>query len=750
MANQAWKAGTNGRLFTLLSEHFVVLLIYGLLGIILSWPLLSHFTTHIAGGGGTDAQHNLWVLWHVKEAVLGNQPLWGLPLLYYPEGASLLTHGLGPVTGILALPFWPLGPEAAHNGAVLLSLVITSYSVYCLARTLGLQRPVAVFAGIFILAAPMHLAGILGHMTKVFMAGPALVLLGLVNSLRLDRSFLWAFFTGGALLLTLAHNGYQFIFTSLVVSFFSIWMLWQTSRPLRSAVGRRLLLTGATCVLFAGPLLVAILISTANPELQVGMPPQASINYKPDAVEFVMPSARVGAFLGRTTASLLRSVGVTPSIETTVFLSWTGIILALLILFKGTLSERGWLIGSVILIVLGLGPLLQIAGKNSFTVYQLPVILPYAFLTSIPGMDVMRVPGRSMMVGYTLWSVTVAFGLTYLISRWQDAFASRRWSNAGNWLLPLLASVLILIEFWPIRWPMKELRQVPALYKELAQDKKTYGILDLPFKATPEDSAVRYSAHYQMYQMIHKKGIAMGYISRTYRDHPTFPNFIPTLSNPLPDVFVDGRPIGYRKSVLYELAAADYRYVVWHQAKPQYRLYRPGAWGEQHAAQFIDMVFCNDPPLVKNELIQAYRIPSVSDVIGQFGPILRYGTGWYRWEGGHRWASSPATIVIELAEPRNVDLELIPGPVFDADSERGLGREGTLEFAMPSGEVLRVDIRAGERKRVPLALPAGRHEIKVSLEAGNFRPSEYDLGRDRRVLSFALRSINLLVEDDYE
>ena len=57
----------------------------------------------------------------------------------------------------------------------------------------------------------------------------------------------------------------------------------------------------------------------------------------------------------------------------------------------------------------------MVMGKIHFTEYELPIILPYAFLTALPGFDFLRTPGRFMLVGFVgfcrhscLWS-----GLAY-------------------------------------------------------------------------------------------------------------------------------------------------------------------------------------------------------------------------------------------------------------------------------------------------------------------------------------------------
>ena len=109
-------------------ECGLVLLLYTVLSVVISWPTVRHFTTHIVSDGG-DARHNVWVFWHVQQWALGNEPLFETSLLYYPKGISLLVHSMGPAIPLLSLPFWIWGPEAAYNGALLLSLALTGYTI---------------------------------------------------------------------------------------------------------------------------------------------------------------------------------------------------------------------------------------------------------------------------------------------------------------------------------------------------------------------------------------------------------------------------------------------------------------------------------------------------------------------------------------------------------------------------------------------------------------------------------------------
>ena len=711
-----------------LKEYGLPLLFFTAWSIIFSWPTLRYFTSHIVSSGG-DARHNLWVLWHVKEAVLGRHPFWDLPGLYYPVGASLLTHGLGPVTGFLALPFWPWGPEAAYNGAVLLSLILTGYVMYLLARSLGLVRGVALFAGLFLLAAPMHLIGLHGHMTKVFMAGPPLALLCFLQALDPLRSRWWAAATGLALLLTLAHNGYQFVFTAVLLALVTLLVFWQQGPAQWPPLLRRLAAVGLASLVFVGPMVLAIKNASATEAVNVDHN-RASLVYQPDAAMLFLPTPGASRFFGTTVNHLLQARQVEPTIETAIYLSWTGLLLAGIIWLRGNNWSRGWLLISMVLIILSLGPRLQLLGKNTFTEYQLPIILPYALLTALPGLEFMRVPGRFMMIGYVAWGVTASMGLAWLIAR------------RPQWRRPILlvATVLLLVEFWPISWRVEALRPVPAFYQELAADEEMYGVLDLPIKPTPDTWSVSHSSFYQMYQMVHKKGIAMGYISRTYDTHPVFPCLIPEVET-TPGLLIDGRPARCYDNTLYELARLNYRYVVRHKLLHRDGRNTEGLWGDRQAADFIDFFFADQEPLVDDELVQVYKVPSLAEAEKTATVMMELSNGWHPWENGFRWATSPAVLSIWSPNPQPVILELVPEILYVP--ELILGTKGRLYVSLDDGPERVMTVRQGEPAAITLALAGGPQQVRLRLETGNFIPFELMGNEDRRELSFSVRSINL-------
>lgn len=721
-------------------EHGLPILLYGLLSVALSWPLIQSFTTQIPGHSN-DAHNGLWVMWHVKEAVLGRQPLYGLPLLYYPSGATLLTHVPGPLTGFFALPFWPLGPEAAHNGAVLISFLLTGYFMYLLARGLGFARPIAFFAGTLLLVAPMHLAGLWGHTTKTFFGMMPLTLLALHYTLDLRRSPWWAVATAVALLLTLMHHSFQFIMAGVAIAFFYGVALLRAPRAERRPLlmrGAALAISGA---LIVGPLFLATIVAGFDPSIDLSRNFD-SYTFQPDLLEFLLPSTQ-NLFVGDWARDVLASYGIAPGIETAVSLSWVALLLCVVALLKAGARARLWLLFTFGWVVLALGPSLRFLGERAFTEYNLPIILPYAFVTGLPGLDFLRTSGRFMQMGYVGLGIAACFGLAWLTQRYP------------RYATPLAAAavLLLLLESWPQPWPRMTLRPTPAFYQQIAADEETYGVLDIPFAATEDEAAIVYGTHAQMYQMTHKKGIALGYISRTYDLHPVLPCLIPELLVTA-DVTANGEPARCYENALYDLARNNYRYVVRHKPQPAYEDFVPGSWGDRQAADIVARLFAGQAPLADDALVTVYAVPPLPDE-STLKTSLVLKENWYRPDPDGaltvRWARSPATLWIYAPAAQEAVLEVTPVLIHaPGPDESYLGSQGVLDVVVGDGAATAVAttvattvaITAEETARIPLSLAPGINVVTLSLQAGNFRPAAYGLP-DSRTLSFAIRSMNL-------
>jgi hypothetical protein len=716
-------------LFTKLNSfwlnHATPLFLFALISVAVSWPTARDFTTQVTSDG-QDARHLLWVLWHVKEAFLGNQKLFDLSLLYYPVGASLFTHGLGPVMGTMALPFWLWGPEAAYNGAIITGLALTGYCMYLLARALGCDRLISFFAGLVLLLAPVHLAGIYGHLEKTFIGLFPLGFLALHYALDERRTAWWSVAAAAVAVLTLLHNGHHFIFMILGFLFFSL-VIW-LGAPERRPVLKRIFLLALATVLLVTPFLLLIEQAANNPNIPIGVSEQASL-FQPALIEFFLPSG-FSALFGNAVRQFL---GLPQQVETAVSLPLIGILLCAVALWQQPRLSWPWLLFLLLTFILALGPTVKLSYIPG---YNLNIKMPFAYLTELPGLSFIRTPGRFMLIGQVAFAVGAAIGLRSLINRYT---AHRYW-------LAATAVLLLLLETWPQAWPQERLLPTPEFYRQLAHDQADYGVLDLPVIPTPYYWQINYATFYQMYQMTHKKGIAYGYISRTYEAHPLFPCLVPLTEYPQPDMLVNGQTHACFEHARATLAYYNYRYVVWHKPQPWSPWgYEPGSWGEQKAAELIEAVFGGETPLVNDDTVMVYQVqPAEAALTAQMGPLHN----WYENEGGLRWATSPAQLYIVSPRDQTAVLEITPAMMYQPDSGTGwhVGHAGTLTVQAGRSETATVAVRADETVAVPLQLATGVNVVSLTLAAGNFYPPDFTPTDDQRRLSFAIRRLNLLVD----
>ncbi|RPI92739.1 MAG: hypothetical protein EHM39_13375, partial [Chloroflexi bacterium] len=114
----------------------VVLLLYTLLTILLTWPLLPHLHTHVLGPEKADNYEYVWQLWWVPHALfdLGASPYFQ-PNIYYPSGYPLAYGEITPLHTFFLMPLVRgLGEVTTYNLIMLTSTTLSAWTTYFLAR----------------------------------------------------------------------------------------------------------------------------------------------------------------------------------------------------------------------------------------------------------------------------------------------------------------------------------------------------------------------------------------------------------------------------------------------------------------------------------------------------------------------------------------------------------------------------------------------------------------------------------------
>jgi hypothetical protein len=274
---------------------------------------------------------------------------------------------------------------------------------------------------------------------------------------------------------------------------------------------------------------------------------------------------------------------------------------------------------------------------------------------------------------------------------------------------------------------------VPDFYHQLAAESNDYGVFDVPYmQSAPWDETgteyTLFSSYMQFYQMFHGKGIAAGYLSRTYAQHPVFrwmncqslqTDFL-NQSNCIANVEAD-------------LICHNYRYVVIHK-----NLHADEFSATQRQA-FLQL-FATRTPLVEDADTVVYAVGGSG--AGQPELIGCFGSTWYPWHPqGWRWTTSPAQVVVDASAPTTAMLEINTVFLHDPNGPDGLGTTGVLQVD-DGAQVQAVTLRTGAITRVPVQVrPSGA--LTMTLAAGNFQPTQYG-GTDPLRYSFAVRDLRLV------
>jgi hypothetical protein len=249
-----------------------------------------------------------------------------------------------------------------------------------------------------------------------------------------------------------------------------------------------------------------------------------------------------------------------------------------------------WLLLGAVVSILSLGPVLLVAGIQTIS-------MPYRLLAKLPGFDVMRTPGRFMMIASVGFALAAALGLASLMAR----APNRRRAT----LIAAVATVVVLAECWPRVWMQHLPPPVPAFYAQIAANSyDRFAVLDLPAGRWSADNG----SAYMYYQLTHRRPIAWGYLSRQFVKYP--------IDGMMGILDQENAPeaVGTRQ----RLAQLGYRYVVWHKrAKELFGTRRPDAFtsdrfllppAEAQSYLFLRKAFADDKPLIDDGLVTVYRI----------------------------------------------------------------------------------------------------------------------------------------------
>ena len=514
---------------------WVAILVYGLLSVLMTWPLIGQLGTHFPTPD-TDVFNAYWSNWWFRQALASGQNPYVTDYLLHPVGFDVVTFGFSPFLALLWTPLsWLLPALAAFNLVFLVTIVLTCLAMDQLLRYLTGNAWAALVAGITFGFAPSLVAERLPHPSKsalFWIPWALLVLTRLVREARMRDAFLLAAIIGLAFL-TLPQVGILVVMSCGI--YFVGLMLVERKRWHRLAF-RRLLLASLLSLLVLTPVLGYAWQSLLQPGGEYLLEWGAE-QTQTDLLAYVVPPQQHPLF--GSLQAVIDGQRFVLGGQYWVYLGLVPLVLALYAAVSRPREALPWLLTGFVFFILALGPYLRFNGE----VYP-AIRLPYSLAPGLFSAAGFNTPNRFNMGMMAAVSVLVGLACAHLYARFEK-----------SWLLGI-AALLILGEYLVVPLPTVLPPPYSAFYEQMAADEEDYAIVDLPL-TRPAGEVHRY------YQTIHQKPIVGGWVKRVQASAFDF-----IISNPLLAPWKTNdksATLGSLDGALAQLSEANVRYVVIHK-----------------------------------------------------------------------------------------------------------------------------------------------------------------------------------------
>lgn len=529
----------------------LVLFAYALIVGLMTWPALKHLNQGLIGKD-VDTWIFFWNNWWFGEALTNGLNLFVTNLLFYPSGTSLIAHSNSFTSSLTAFFLEPIaGPAAAYNLTLLLGLWLGAVGMYLLVREIT-SDPLASFLAGFVFAfAPYHITQVTAHDHLGAIHWWPFFALFLRRTLQSGK---WNYAAAAGLFAALTiWSGLQLgVLLFLWSLTYIAWNFWQHRSDLiyekgdwKGKVSRLALLSAVTLILIA-PLLWAI-VSEWSAVTESAASYNEGLVKNTDLLAYFVPP-KLNPLFGDQLLPQLERFGYSSLFSP--YIGYGVLLLAIIAVFGWRKEAYFWLVTLVLWLIMALGSAFRFNG----TLYE-QIPLPFEWLGRIFPISTIRAPDRFNLLTIFSLSVLAGMGAAYLrtVRLW-------RWI-----LLPL--SLLIIIEFMTVPFPMWDLPPGSEFLGELVADESSFAVINYPL-------GYNNSKRWLYYQTLHGKPIVEGHVSRytpeTYahiKEQPILSALYAGSERPsaLPPDFFQSGDEGYDLGpALRKLAGDGFRYILVH------------------------------------------------------------------------------------------------------------------------------------------------------------------------------------------
>ncbi len=484
------------KVIALLKIVLLPILLYLLMYLALSYPLIKQFNTSFLGDS-QDVYQNVWSLWWFAQVVDNTElTLWHTIMLYAPHGESLYTHALSPLHGALAYPLQKLFPwNITYNILIIFNFIASGVAMFWLSFYYTKRYLPSLLSGYLFTFSAYHFLHSRGHMEMAAMQWLTLFILvfvWLLDNPSLKKALLAAFL----LLLVLLNTPYHVLYAAMAGCLMLV-MYVLNKRHDSGAIKKQikfLFFFVISSLVIATHILIPFYRATLRSELS------GTHNPLDFSAEIGTYLARPAGYLGVVTNELWPAFLESPensqivSPEAAVRLTLVALLLSAWVLKKQWRLNhivRLWGITGIIFLVLSLGPVLLVRGDPPLVGQKpLEISLPYGWISEVfPPLKLSGVPARMGIIPLMATALLAAIGF------------SRFRGKRGYAAIALLFAVLVL-ESLP-----KRFTPLDASMPESVQT-----LTKLPSGILLDRAHSRAEAMY--YQTAHHQPLVDGYLSR--------------------------------------------------------------------------------------------------------------------------------------------------------------------------------------------------------------------------------------------
>ena len=601
----------NRRIFL---EHLSVVLIFSVLTVIITFPVILDFATMAAGFGCYDPCHMMWRFWWTNFSFENNLNYYHSDYIFYPEGTDIGGNLAYFTTFIGSLLVQFLDYHIAWNVIWFSGLIFGGYGCYLLVNNFNKNYLSSIIAGIVFTFTTYHMAHSLAHIGLSMIVWIPIFVLFLFK--LLEKQSKYYPIIGGVIffLISLTHLHYFVIASMFSIIFFIIYIFKQktVSNKTFTINFSILFLIGVTSTLI---LFFATPVSDDNFPIR---PLSEHINFSNNLEALILPvpyhttQILSNDEMSKSFYSFFdQPVIDNPHLESHTFLGYSVIFLSALAIIRYRQNHAlFWLLICGIFVVISFGPELKIFGQS--TGIEMPVKI---FYDTIPEWDEVRSPARFIVMANLALAVLVSYSVYGLIKNKFSSFKQQL-------MLVGIIGFVILFEFSMIPYPSFT-EPIPSVYDEIKNDDSEFVVLAAPIGTSmPDDTHYGMSHPEIMYhQIYHEKPIYAGFESRVTTDtldetQTYFLNMFRKFSN--------NDDIVEQDLAIHGLSLFDHfdiKYLTVHKDAAL------GSPKVKEISRLMSEILNEKRPIYEDNKMIVYKIPEPNSS----EPFLLLGSGWHEF-----------------------------------------------------------------------------------------------------------------------